>query len=98
MTRRRRTWREVAQNVIQTAIKENEALDRHEMRKLISSRYPFGQRSMHPYKVWCEEVRKWLFVKYGPDPNDPKSKVNLKRASGKPSPQEEISPNQLKMF
>lgn len=28
--------------------------------------YPFGQRAYHPYKIWCDEVRKQLVRRFGP--------------------------------
>lgn len=28
-----------------------------EKRKAVRTAYPFGQRQMHPYKVWLSEVR-----------------------------------------
>ena len=39
--------------------------------KMVRAAYPFGQRSMFPYKVWLEEVRKfkyWLY--WEPKPID----------------------------
>lgn len=32
--------------------------NKQELMKMIRKSYPFGQRSMHPYKVWCAEVAK----------------------------------------
>ncbi|MDA0244684.1 MAG: hypothetical protein OT477_14795 [Chloroflexi bacterium] len=28
-----------------------------QLKKRISKAYPFGERAMHPYKAWCEEVK-----------------------------------------
>lgn len=30
------------------------------IRRVLRDRYPFGERSMWPYKVWCDEVRRQL--------------------------------------
>lgn len=30
-----------------------------QMEKAIFDGYPFGQRKMFPYKVWCRTVREW---------------------------------------
>ena len=35
-------------------------MDLKEMKRLISSRYPFRERAMHPYKIWCNEVKSQL--------------------------------------
>tara|TARA_Y100000310_G_scaffold38796_1_gene36318 strand:- start:3895 stop:4143 length:249 start_codon:yes stop_codon:yes gene_type:complete len=31
--------------------------DEVQLRQLISRAYPFGERAMHPYKIWLEEVK-----------------------------------------
>lgn len=31
-----------------------------EVRKAVSDAYPFGERAMHPYKIWLDESRKWI--------------------------------------
>jgi len=31
-----------------------------EARKMVKDAYPFGQREYTPYKIWCEEVRRYL--------------------------------------
>ena len=28
------------------------------LRKALRESYPFGERRHHPYKVWCDEVRR----------------------------------------
>lgn len=35
-------------------------------KKAISAAYPFGERAMHPYKIWLSEVRKQLGAKPSP--------------------------------
>jgi hypothetical protein len=52
-----RTWRDIAKPII------SEVLALHpkqgpEQRKALVEAYPFGQRQYHPYKVWCDEIRK----------------------------------------
>ena len=38
--------------------------EKHQLLKMVSHWYPFGQRTMFPYKAWCAEVKilkAWLF-------------------------------------
>ena len=59
---RQRTWRAKAGLIIAAAIEEGIAngMTLVEMKRLISSRYPFHERAMHPYKIWCNEVNTQL--------------------------------------
>ena len=54
-----RTWRDIAKQVIQKAIQEAEAqgLDAEATHKYVNSRYPFGERAYHPYKIWLSEMK-----------------------------------------
>lgn len=54
------TWRAYATPIIRQVIADNKGLPEKELRRLISKAYPFGQRSMHPYKIWCDEVNRQL--------------------------------------
>jgi hypothetical protein len=38
-----------------------------EARAALRNAYPFGQRKYHPYKIWCDEVRKQLARRFGVD-------------------------------
>lgn len=63
-----KTWRDHARPIIALAIAEAQELgmDEKEMKRFISSKYPYGERAMHPYKIWCNEVRVQLgLVKSG---------------------------------
>lgn len=57
-------WRNIARRVIQQVISENPGCTGDDLRRLVSEAYPFGQRAMHPYKVWLSAVRDIL----GPSP------------------------------
>lgn len=56
------SWRGRAAPIIRQAIKfaRENGLDDKETKRHISLQYPFGQRAMHPYKIWCDEVRRQL--------------------------------------
>lgn len=55
-------WRKTARAVVTQALADaaEHNLDEQQTRRLISSRYPFGQRQYHPYKIWLDEVKRGL--------------------------------------
>jgi hypothetical protein len=54
------SWREQCSPVIYDTIRANEGKPEKEIRAALRAVYPFGARKYHPYKVWCDEVRKQL--------------------------------------
>ena len=65
-----RTWRDEAKAAIKKALREAEAqgLDAEATRAYVNSKYPFGAREYHPYKMWLSEMK----ATFNPKPN-PKS-------------------------
>jgi hypothetical protein len=76
------TWKEKAHSVIaecyrayydHTHLMPSPSMpekNKKELMLMIRKSYPFGQRAMHPYKVWCKEVaavREFLY----PTKNEP---------------------------
>lgn len=61
----RSEWRTEAQQVIQSVL-ERIPPDSSEadVRSSISRAYPFGPRKQHPYKIWCEEVRRAMAKRF----------------------------------
>lgn len=54
-------WRRQAQRVIARVLEGLPAgYSMKEARAALRAAYPFGERSMHPYRIWCDEVRKAL--------------------------------------
>lgn len=58
-------WRSHAAEIISKIIgarvpRRMSAEELKSLRKEISDAYPFGQRAMHPYKIWCSEVKNQL--------------------------------------
>lgn len=51
------TWREHARPIIAKVLADNEGKTEKEIRKALREAYPYGQRSMHPYKIWCDEIK-----------------------------------------
>lgn len=64
-------WRTEPKKVIERAIRDMPyGTDRAALRKLISNAYPFGDRALHPYKIWLDETRKQLDRRF-PKPKEP---------------------------
>lgn len=59
------TWRDSAYPIIGKVIAENKDKTEKEIRKALREAYPYGERRMHPYKVWCDEVNKQLNAHFG---------------------------------
>lgn len=53
-------WRNTSRSTIANVIAKHPDLRTAdglpELFKLVSKAYPFGERAMHPYKMWCKEV------------------------------------------
>ena len=60
------TWRDHASPIISRVIYEVGRGDMKKLRKALRDAYPFGERKYHPYKIWCDEVRRQLGIKGGP--------------------------------
>jgi hypothetical protein len=50
-------WRSIAAPIIRKVILETKGKTEKEIRKALIEAYPFGERAMHPYKIWCDEIR-----------------------------------------
>lgn len=50
-------WRLVSMQVIRDALEGGRklGLEGKELERHVSAAYPFGERAMHPYKVWLHE-------------------------------------------
>ena len=54
------TWREHAAPIIADVIKRVGKSDIKALRKALREAYPYGERKYHPYKVWCDEIKRQL--------------------------------------
>ena len=52
------SWRDIAAPIIKEVIEREGRDDMKKLRKALRESYPFGERRHHPYKVWCDEVRR----------------------------------------
>ena len=54
-------WRKEAAPIIARVLKETAGQDEKAIRKALRDAYPFGAREHHPYKIWCDEIRRQRF-------------------------------------
>lgn len=53
----KKTWRDSARPLIAKALEESKGKTEKEIRESLRAAYPWGERRMHPYKIWCDEIR-----------------------------------------
>ena len=51
------TWRDIARPLIAQVLKDTNGKSDKEIRKALKDAYPWGERAMHPYKIWSDEIR-----------------------------------------
>lgn len=51
------TWRDIAKPIIREVLKVNAGKTDKEIKKALRDAYPWGERAMHPYKIWCDEIK-----------------------------------------
>lgn len=51
------TWREHCRPIIAKVLSDNKDSTEKEIKKALFDAYPYGQRSLHPYKIWCDEIK-----------------------------------------
>lgn len=57
------TWRDEARPLIAAVIARVGVNDMKAVRRALREAYPWGERERHPYKTWCDEVRRQLGLK-----------------------------------
>ncbi len=65
------TWREHARPIIAKVLADNKDKTDKEIRKALQDAYPYGQRKMHPYKIWCDEIKVQRKLKISKDYKNP---------------------------
>lgn len=53
-------WRNIAAPIIRQVIAEVGTEDTQKLRRALNDAYPFGERKLHPYKIWRDEVNRQL--------------------------------------
>ncbi len=52
-----KTWRDSARPIISKVLKDTEGKSEEEIKKALYNAYPWGERAMHPYKIWLDEIK-----------------------------------------
>lgn len=47
----------MAAPIIHRVLQETKGKPEKEIRAALHDAYPFGQRSLHPYKIWLDEIK-----------------------------------------
>lgn len=66
------TWRDRARPIIAETLADNKDKSEKEIRKALRDSYPWGERAMHPYKIWCDEIKVQRKLKVSKHYIDPK--------------------------
>jgi len=56
----KQAWRDHCRPIIATVIEQTGTDDMKKLRKALRDAYPYGQRKLHPYKIWRSEIRRQL--------------------------------------
>jgi hypothetical protein len=65
------TWRNAAAPIIARVIREVGTDNLPALRRALREAYPWGEKRMRPYKVWCDEIRRQLAGAPPPDTRRP---------------------------
>ena len=57
------TWREHCTPIIAKVIADNKGKTPKEIKNALFDAYPYGERARHPYKIWCDEVKRQMGTK-----------------------------------
>jgi hypothetical protein len=64
------TWRQRARPIVAEVLAATAGQSERAIRAALRDAYPFGERRMHPYKAWLDEVR-WQRGLRKPKKTDP---------------------------
>lgn len=71
------TWREHCRPIIAKILADNKGKEEKEIRTALRNAYPYGQRAMHPYKIWCDEIKRQRGQKKSNFKEIDKNQINL---------------------
>ena len=87
MSKTYQTWRDHCAPIIAKVLADNKGLTEKEIKKALRDAYPYGERAMHPYKIWCDEIQKQRGLK-----------KRKKKGGKRKFEQVETDPKQLQIF
>jgi hypothetical protein len=53
-------WRNMAAPIIRQVMAEVGTEDTKKLRRALNHAYPFHEKKLHPYRIWCDEVKRQL--------------------------------------
>lgn len=53
-----KSWRDHAAPIVAQVLAQTAGQDEKAIKKALFDAYPFGQREMHPYKIWLDEIKR----------------------------------------
>lgn len=65
------TWREISARIVYDVLEKTKGQEPKAIRKALKEAYPFGEREMHPYKVWLAEIKRQTRGKYSTRKQEP---------------------------
>ena len=71
------SWRDSAKPLIAKALADSKGKTEQEIRKALRDSYPWGERRMHPYKIWCDEIKVQRGLKKPKKFIQPKNQTNM---------------------
>jgi len=78
------SWRDRARPIVAQVLWETKGQDKKAIDKALFDAYPFGERAMHPYKIWLDEVRRQRYgIVKKEKPRKRPSRFDLARAQHK---------------
>ncbi len=52
------TWRNHCAPIIRDVLIATKGMSEKEIKTALREAYPFGERAMHPYKIWLDEIKR----------------------------------------
>jgi hypothetical protein len=52
------SWRDQARPIIARVLEATRGEPEKAIRQALLDAYPWGERAHHPYKIWCDEIRR----------------------------------------
>lgn len=70
-------WRDICAPIIKRVLAENAGKTESQIQRALRESYPFGEKAMHPYKIWRDEIAVQLGRKLAPHLRGPAAKAKL---------------------
>jgi hypothetical protein len=72
---KQKSWRDHAREVIAEVLLEHRDSDEKTIKQALFDAYPFGERAMHPYKIWLDEIQRQRGLKPVPSARTRKARM-----------------------